>query len=224
MAKGWHRESRRHALASKGIKTAVDNKPIDKIPILQGTYVYDGLDDWGRKTYITVDGKILKDVDGVLHTTTAQGEPDSPISKPVGSMKPSKQKSPQENIYSKDKWTEQELKLVLRRINAGKITPSEIFKQNKNLEDGEGIDLTPEQNAKGLAWLKSQHYTPSGKEKESSPYGYREVSIIDSTKVLIGVKDFYSPRGNYYYPLYEACGGGNCMEYYVEGGKINIVG
>ena len=32
MAKGWHRESRRHALASKGIKTAVDNKPIDKIP------------------------------------------------------------------------------------------------------------------------------------------------------------------------------------------------
>ena len=28
MAKGWHRESRRHALASKGIKTAVQGKPV----------------------------------------------------------------------------------------------------------------------------------------------------------------------------------------------------
>jgi len=129
-----------------------------------------------------------------------------------------------ENIYSKSLWTEQELKLVLRRLNDGKITPQQIFSQNKNLDEGEGVDLTPEQNAKGVDWLRKQHYTPSGKEKESSPYGYREVSIIDSTKVLIGVKDFYSPRGNYYYPLYEACGGGNCMEYYVEGGKINIVG
>ena len=26
MAKGWHNESRRHALASKGIKTAIDPK------------------------------------------------------------------------------------------------------------------------------------------------------------------------------------------------------
>ena len=25
MAKGWHRESRRHALASRGVKTAIDN-------------------------------------------------------------------------------------------------------------------------------------------------------------------------------------------------------
>ena len=28
--KGWRNESRRHALASKGVKTAVDKKPIDK--------------------------------------------------------------------------------------------------------------------------------------------------------------------------------------------------
>ena len=33
MAKGWHREPRRHALASRGVKTAIDNKPIDRIPV-----------------------------------------------------------------------------------------------------------------------------------------------------------------------------------------------
>ena len=38
MAKGWHRESRRHALARAGVKTAVDDKPIDKIPVDYSQY------------------------------------------------------------------------------------------------------------------------------------------------------------------------------------------
>ena len=33
MAKGWHRESRRHALARAGVKTAVDDKPINRVPL-----------------------------------------------------------------------------------------------------------------------------------------------------------------------------------------------
>ena len=32
MAKGWHRESRRHSLARRGVKTAVDDKPINRVP------------------------------------------------------------------------------------------------------------------------------------------------------------------------------------------------
>jgi len=33
MAKGWRNESRRHSLAARGVKTAVDHKPIERIPI-----------------------------------------------------------------------------------------------------------------------------------------------------------------------------------------------
>jgi len=78
MASGWHKEPRRHALAAKGIKTTPDTKPINKVPLLQNTTISKGVDEWGRKTYITVDGRILKEVDGVLHTTTKAGEPDVP--------------------------------------------------------------------------------------------------------------------------------------------------
>lgn len=40
-----------------------------------------GVDDWGRKTFINVENhsRIYKDVDGVMHTTSKDGEPDSPI-------------------------------------------------------------------------------------------------------------------------------------------------
>ena len=38
MAKGWHREPRRHALARRGIKTAIDDKPINRVPIKKHSY------------------------------------------------------------------------------------------------------------------------------------------------------------------------------------------
>ena len=41
MAKGWHRESRRHALARRGIKTAIDDKPINRVPVPKETYYED---------------------------------------------------------------------------------------------------------------------------------------------------------------------------------------
>lgn len=128
------------------------------------------------------------------------------------------------SVYEQSVWTEQEMKLVLRRINAGKITPSEVFKKNKFLYEGTGVLLTPDHQKKGLDWLKKQHFTPTGKEKMSSPLGAREVGIIQDPNASVRVKDFYSPRGNYYYPLYEVHGDGTTMEYYVEGGQISIVG
>jgi hypothetical protein len=37
---------------------------------------YIGEDDWGRKCYKNIEtGSIYKDVDGVLHTSTVDGEP-----------------------------------------------------------------------------------------------------------------------------------------------------
>jgi len=36
MAKGWRNESRRHSLAAKGVKTAVDNKPFVSVDRFSG--------------------------------------------------------------------------------------------------------------------------------------------------------------------------------------------
>jgi hypothetical protein len=41
---------------------------------------YCGTDSWDRDLYKTEDGKKYVDVEGTLHTRTAQGEPDSPVS------------------------------------------------------------------------------------------------------------------------------------------------
>lgn len=40
---------------------------------------YTGTDSWDRDIYKTPDGKKYVDVEGTLHTRTAQGEPDSPV-------------------------------------------------------------------------------------------------------------------------------------------------
>jgi hypothetical protein len=45
---------------------------------------YIGEDFWGRKTYKNIDNeRIYKDVDGRLHTTTAEGEPDCSLRKDI---------------------------------------------------------------------------------------------------------------------------------------------
>jgi len=182
MAKGWHRESRRHALASKGVKTAVDD------PI--------------KRTMILAE-KLSKEEQEAIAAKKAKAKLLEP--------------------FKENKWDEATVNLALRRINAGKIKPSDIFEINKQLYDGEGIELTKEQQQKGWDWLKKQHYTPTGKEKEGSPYGYREISIIDNPEE-IRLKDFYPVGANYYTPVYEACGKDSCMEYYVQGGQISIIG
>jgi len=46
------------------------------------TYV--GKDNWGRKIYKdNKTGRLFKDVDGVLHTFTKEGEPDTPVNKEI---------------------------------------------------------------------------------------------------------------------------------------------
>ena len=61
MAKGWRNESRRHSLAAKGVKTVVDNKPLDRVsqykqgkvlPLSEQranyeTYILDSIDNSG---------------------------------------------------------------------------------------------------------------------------------------------------------------------------------
>jgi len=125
--------------------------------------------------------------------------------------------------FDKPVLTEREVNLLMRRINAGKIKPSDLSKI-KRIYDGEGIPLTPEQSEKGRRYLYNLWKTPRGKERKNNPFGYREEDIIDNLRE-IRLRDVYSERGNFYVPLYEAISKqGNSMEYYVSGGKISIVG
>lgn len=40
MAKGWHKEPRRHSLASRGIRTTVNDKPLAKVPVKKEQLFY----------------------------------------------------------------------------------------------------------------------------------------------------------------------------------------
>ena len=113
--------------------------------------------------------------------------------------------------------TENEIRTICRRLNAGTM---HIHELQPIWDKEEGVNITPEQAKKGYTWLMNQWKTPAGKERKNNPFGYREQEILEnfSEIVLFGFYDF----GRWYHryaPLYY-CG----FEYYVQGGKINIVG
>src|SRR6056297_2276144 len=107
--------------------------------------------------------------------------------------------------FTKEKWSESDVRLALRRINNGKITPSEIMGVNKSLYDGEGVELSHEQSQKGYNYLMDKWKTPRGSERANNPFGYREEETLKNFSG-IKLKDFYSERGNYYYPVYRVEG------------------
>lgn len=112
--------------------------------------------------------------------------------------------------------TEKEINLLKRRANAGD-------KEVDGLYDIDYLPLTKEQTDKAVKWLRSLHYTPKGKVRANSPFGYREIAIIDSPENEMEFRGFYN-AGNRYVsnnvPLYDCDG----MIYYVLGGEINIIG
>ena len=88
---------------------------------------------------------------------------------------------------------------------------------------GEDVPVTPEQGAKGLLWLKKL-LKRNGEPREGQNLGYREIDIIkNATENDFEFVCLYD-CGNKWYscfvPVYR-CG---AMEYYVLGGKINVVG
>jgi len=125
--------------------------------------------------------------------------------------------------FKKDVLTERDVALLMRRINSGKIKPKDLFEAIPLLDSGEGLGLTKEQQEKGRKWLVNQWKTPSGVERKNNPFGYREQDVLENFKE-IRLRDFYSERGNYYYPYYEVIGGDSSFEYYVSGGQVHILG
>lgn len=112
--------------------------------------------------------------------------------------------------------TEREILLLKKRANAGDKDAADFWPENE-------IECTPEQSAKGFAWLKNLYKSPRGVERKNNPFGYREMNIIDNyAGENFTFKGFYD-AGRYgfhnYVPVYEVGG----MEYYNCGG-IQIIG
>ena len=88
---------------------------------------------------------------------------------------------------------------------------------------GDGVPLTAEQGAMALLWLKKL-LKRNGEPREGQNLGWREINIINNaTENDFDFVCLYDCGNNWhssFVPVYR-CGG---MEYYVLGGKINVVG
>ena len=86
----------------------------------------------------------------------------------------------------------------------------------------DAVPVTPEQGAKALLWLKKL-LKRNGETREGQNLGYREIDIIKSATEndfeFVCLYDCGN-RSSCFVPVYR-CG---AMEYYVLGGKINVVG
>lgn len=125
-----------------------------------------------------------------------------------------------EDIKKQGYITEQQIRLLKTR---GTQQDKDVF--DYTLLDTEqfecGIPLTPDQNEKGLAFLRDKAYTPKGNIRKNCPFGYRELNIINTSSEF-RFKGFYDAgRRNYVslLPLYELDG----MEYYYDG-EVHVVG
>lgn len=132
------------------------------------------------------------------------------------------------------------MKKYLDIIASGTISNSEIISLNSLMNSNkdahkvldaaiweceEGLNLTPEQDKKGIEFLMNLWKSPTGKERKNSPFGYREEAILEGFTHFT-LKGFYDARNyqrSYYLPLYECHGNGNSFEYYYNG-KVNIIG
>lgn len=116
--------------------------------------------------------------------------------------------------------SEKMINLLNRRLNAGeKINLDVIW-------NGE-IELEPAQIAKAKNWLLAQWKTPAGKERQNSPFGYREEMALETLQTIY-FRGFYDCAGygqrSWFVPIYIVSGSNTSFEYYVSGGKIQIVG
>lgn len=122
-----------------------------------------------------------------------------------------------ENIHERGYMTEREMLLLKSRSNKAK---KDLFQYD---EFSDYIPLSEDWANKGLQWLKSL-LKKSGEPKAGQNLGFREIEIIKSaTPNDFSFVCFYD-AGNcfyhYYLPVYNVAG----MEYFVFGGKINVIG
>ena len=118
--------------------------------------------------------------------------------------------------------TERDMKLLKNRSNNEQKDCFDYDLLN-SINNGYGIPIDEEWANKGIKWLKLL-LKKNGEPKAGQPLGYREIDIIQTSEPEdFTFRGFYD-AGNYgfrnYIPLYGIGG----MEYYVNLGKIQVVG
>ena len=137
-------------------------------------------------------------------------------------MKPITNETIFENVQSNGYISGREINLLKNRSNK---EGHDLFNYDlvDEVGDGYGVPVTPEQGAKGLHWLQGL-IKRNGEPKAGQNLGYREIEIIkNATPDDFSFVGFYD-AGNRYFsvfvPLYRC----DAMEYYVLGGKIQVIG
>jgi hypothetical protein len=95
------------------------------------------------------------------------------------------------------------------------------------LLDGKELELSPDQNMKGIQFLNGLRTSQTGRERKNNPFGYREADILDNFDrfTLSGLYNAGNAYVDFYLPLYTCYSkDGSGFEYYYQGGKIHIVG
>ena len=122
-----------------------------------------------------------------------------------------------ENIHERGYMTEREMLLLKSRSNKAK---KDLFQYD---EFSEYIPLSEDWANKGIKWLKSL-LKKNGEHKAGQNLGYREIEIIkNATPEDFTFVCFHDTGNRFYYnylPVYNVAG----MDYYVSGGKINVIG
>ena len=144
----------------------------------------------------------------------------------------SAQKIPKRFMFeNQNTLTEQQVNLIKRRLNGGKIKQTDVFGENYDKK----YKITPIQTQKALRWLNNLRKTPFGKERLNNPFGYREEAVLDNFD-RIELEEFYD-NVNYtqsqagihnYTPLWRVIAkDGSSFEYYLDPTsryRISIVG
>ena len=122
-----------------------------------------------------------------------------------------------ENIHERGYMTEKEMLLLKKRSNAAQ---HDLFNYDSF---SEYISLSEEWSNKGLQWLKSL-LKKNGEPKAGQNLGDREIEIIKTAKPEDFTFVCFYDAGNgwcrNFVPVYNVAG----MEYFVSGGKINVIG
>ena len=122
-----------------------------------------------------------------------------------------------EQIKTRGYMTEREMLLLKSRSNKAQ---KDLFQYD---EFNGYIPLSEEWSNKGLKWLKSL-IKKNGEPKAGQNLGYREIEIIKTAKPSEFSFVCFYDAGNGWFrnflPVYNVAG----MEYFVYGGKINVIG
>ena len=127
-----------------------------------------------------------------------------------------------ENVRENGYISEREINLLKNRSNNER---RDVFNYDlvEEIADGYGVPVTPEQGAKGLRWLRGL-LKSNGEPRKGQGLGWRELEIIREATPedfrFCGFLRMGRAPYAYFVQLYSVLG----MDYYNDGGKIQVVG